>query len=158
MTINLGDVITISDVIALAAIVSPIFVAFINGCFKSFRLISNHHHELKIEKWNKYYKECMDTFSLLLKSLGELLSDPVSDRKVPEVLGYIYNSYTFADDKLISVLDEFYKKLEAWNLSSRDESKLNDIQAYTIILSRDINRFLQEQVVVHSKQHHMPNK
>lgn len=140
-----------TPIIAIAAIISPVVVALISGIVS---LISKHiecKHTQQMEFWKVYYKDCSNTFSSFLDSVGRLLADSQSDEKIFDVLSYLYQSYVYADEQLILVLNEFHFKLESWNNNSSSEELLNDCQAYCVTVAQDINRVLSKYASIKGK-------
>lgn len=105
-----------------------------------------------MKKWEKYYSDCSNTFSDLLASSGKLLADPHSDAEILNTLACLYKAYSFADQQLASVLDAYYTKLELWNNNIDNSELLDDVQSYTITLSREINRFILLNIIDSNKR------
>lgn len=134
--------INIISAISIAAILSPMIVALINGIFSTLYKYMEYRHTLEMKKLETYYSECSSTFSDLLSSSGKLLANPYSDVEILNTLALLYKSYSYADEQLVSALDVYYQKLEAWNNDLHNSDLLDDVQSYVIVLSREINRFL----------------
>jgi hypothetical protein len=101
-------------------------------------------HEKELFFVQNYYKDCTETFSNLLNSLGQLLVDNTTDAKLLEVLPLIYQSCIYADERLLSSLKNLYTQLEIWN-KDFDNEELNDkCQQCVFLVSEDINYFLSK--------------
>lgn len=134
----------LTGIIALATIVSPVLVAVVNNIVL---LISKHieyKHLQEKDFTNRYYEKKVEIFTNFLDNTAKFLATSGSDIKILDVLSYMYQCYAYADKKLISMLDELYSKLEAWNNDYDNISLLNDCQQYIILVAKDINRILLE--------------
>jgi len=110
-------------------------------------LISEHlkrKHEAKMFFAQNYYKDCTETFSFLLNSLGQLLVDGKSDAKVFEVLPLIYRACTYADKALFTSLNHLYVLLETWNNDFNNEQLRDKCQLGVFDVVKDINYFLSK--------------
>lgn len=132
----------INGIVALTALVSAIITAALSGIINLLSQILSHRHELKMKYWEQYYAECTQTFKALLDSSGKLLANPYNDSEILNVLAYLYQSYVYADEGLVAVLNVFYAKLEAWNNDIKNIDLQDDCQTYVPLVARDINRVL----------------
>lgn len=140
--LNIDNTIDLITVVTVSAIISPVIVSLITNVFGTIHKWMEHHHDLKIKKWEKYYTECFKVFSDLLVSSGKLLANSYSDEEIMNALALLYKSYSYADEQLFVTLDIYHQKLELWNNDISNSALLDDVQSYAITLSREINRFL----------------
>lgn len=108
--------ISVSVIIALIALLSPIFVAIINNCMqRRTRQIELDHEinmkklenekEIQINKYEVYYKHRAEIYENMLKEVGMFLAGDFDFEKYSKALGSVSVAYGYADQELAVALD-----------------------------------------------------
>ena len=103
--IQIDPSITMAVIVALMALISPVFVAFINNKYQKEQRGKEREKEIQLHKYDSYYKNQTIIFEQLLETVGDFLGDNKDMGKYPKAMACINKAYAYSDEELTSHLD-----------------------------------------------------
>jgi hypothetical protein len=136
---KLNPDITLTLVIALSAIISPVIVSIINNHY-SFKIKKQEYeHQLSFQKWDAYYKNAIKAYTELLINTGSFLGETNSLEFYYKILPSIYNAYAYANQELASSIDTLVADIDKLMHIPKDEKLLDTCQKDLFKISKIIN-------------------
>ena len=103
--------ITILVVIAVIALISPIFVATINNHFQRKNHLLDLENDFLKFQYNSYYLKATEAFDNMLMSVGLFLGDATDLDKYAKAISCINVAYAYCDEELAGRLDTLRMEL-----------------------------------------------
>ena len=136
MELNLT--VTISVIIALVALVSPIAVAIINNRYQTKLRKMELQHDLEVKQMDVYYSEKKQAFDLFLKNAGSYRFIP-TPIKLDELQSAAYSAILFCNDEHKQEISNFL----SFNIAS-NSSKMNEYNQLLFAIASFLNKELSE--------------
>lgn len=135
--------VTISVIIALVALVSPIAVAIINNRYQARLRKMELQHDLEVKQMDLYYSEKKQAFDLFLKNAGSYRFIP-TPIKLDELQSAAYSAILFCNDEHKQEISNFLSFAnEQFNIAS-NSSKMNEYNQLLFAIASFLNKELSE--------------
>ncbi len=146
-------------IIAVVALISPIFVAKINNRHQQKMkkdeydfLIKSKEADNKSSRqkfqWETYYKFANEIYSNLLINVGTYLADPTNLDLYEKAISSIYQTYAYADDDLTrhlqTLINELYKHADDLDESAIAKKSIHQtLELCAVSINKLLSKYTQ---------------
>lgn len=135
--------VTISVIIALVALISPIAVAIINNCYHERLREMELQHDLQVKQMDLYYSEKKQAFDLFLQNAGSYRFIP-SQRKLDDLQSSAYSAILFCKEENMQEISDFLSFANEQYSITSNPSKMNEYNRLLFSLASSFNKELLE--------------